>query len=216
MNGGGIRAQLPSCNYSPLDHALHRSNYAADHTTINVCGGGAYAAGAPYDIVLGDLGAVQTFNNLIITRTVTGTQLWQMLENGVSLVNSTTGVGTKGRFPQISGFKFTFDRSIATGCTGASGSDLTDPIWSGGCVPSRVISVSLTDGTPIPYDSTPYTVATLNFINNGGDGYTMLADGAPIVTRDSDTNVMKAWIETLGGDLDPADYPAGGRITTLP
>ena len=206
--------RLPSCNYAPLDLSLHRSNYATDHSTINPCSG-PYAAGGPYDIVLGDMGAVQTFNNLIITRTVSGRLLWQMLENGVSLINPTTGIGTKGRFPQISGFKFTFDRSQPTGCTGASGSDLTDPIWTGGCVPSRVTSVTLDGGTPILYDNTEYSLATLNFINNGGDGYTMVTDGSPIVTRDQDINVLQSWIESLGGDLDPADYPADGRITRV-
>jgi 2',3'-cyclic-nucleotide 2'-phosphodiesterase (5'-nucleotidase family) len=78
-----------------------------------------------------------------------------------------------------------------------------------------VTSVSLTDGTPIPYDNTTYSLATLNFINNGGDGYSMMVDGAPIVTRDQDTNVMNAWIDALGGELDPADYPAGSRITKI-
>jgi 2',3'-cyclic-nucleotide 2'-phosphodiesterase (5'-nucleotidase family) len=213
MNGGGIRAQLPSCGYAPVDLSLHRSNYAADHVTLNPCSGG-YAAGGPYDIVLGDMGAVQTFNNLIITRTVSGRLLWQMLENGVSVVNSTTGIGIKGRFPQISGFKFTFDYSQPTGCTIPTG-DPTDPVWAGGCVPSRVTSVSLDDGTPIPYDNTTYSMATLNFINNGGDGYTMLVDGSPIVTRDQDINVLQSWIESLGGELDPADYPADGRITRV-
>lgn len=212
MNGGGIRAQLPSCNYAPANTALHRSNYASDHVTINPCSGG-YASGGPYDIVKGDIYAVETFGNTVVTRTVTGIQLWQMLENGVSVVDGTTGIGIKGRFPQISGFKFTFHYNTATGCSGPTGI-VGDPTWSGGCVPARVTSVSFTDGTPIPYDSTTYTIATINFLNNGGDGYTMLADGNPGVSRDLDANVLLAYMQATGPVFDPTSYAT--RITKLP
>ena len=37
-----------------------------------------------YDLVKGDVYAVLPFGNNVITRDVTGHQLWQVLENGVS------------------------------------------------------------------------------------------------------------------------------------
>jgi 5'-nucleotidase len=159
-NGGGIRAPLPS-SYVPMDPSLRRSGCTAD---------------TPCDLVVGDVFTVLPFGNSVVTREVTGSQLWAMLENGVSQINS-DGTGADGRFPQISGFRFTFDFSQPAG--------------------SRVVSVELADGTPIPADSTTYTLATNDFLNAGGDGYTMLADGQG-VTRDVMANVVLDHIREQG------------------
>ena len=196
MNSGGIRRQLPADNYFPADTSLRRV-------------APPYQPGPPYDLVTGDVYTVLPFNNVITTRSVTGAQLWAMLENGVSQI-SATGTGADGRFPQISGFRFTFRYDVPTGCTGSQVAPIT---WQCNTV-SRVQSVSLTDGTPILPDSTTYSVALPNFVNAGGDLYTMLNDGQG-VTRELDAAVMLAYIEELGGDLDPADYPLD-RIVKLP
>ena len=180
MNSGGIRQSIPASNYFPADTSLRR--LAAP-----------YVIGPPFDLVRGDVYSVLPFNNVITTRTVTGAQLWAMLENGVSRIGA-DGTGADGRFPQISGFRFTFHYLNAVG--------------------SRVTAVELLDGTPILPDATTYTIALPNFVNAGGDGYTMLVDGQG-VTRELDAAVMLAYIEELGGDLDPADYPLD-RIVKLP
>lgn len=209
MNGGGIRTQFPTCAYSPVNTALHRSQWASDHVTISTCGG--YAAGGPYDLVTGDVYAVMPFGNNVLTRTVTGVQLWQMLENGVSHFVA-DGTNDQGRFPQISGFKFTFHYLNATGCTGNEVPANGPITWA--CTPSRVTAVSFSDGTPIPYDSTTYTVATIDFLNTGGDSYFMLKDGQG-VTRDRDANVFLGYLGVVGPALDPTTYPLD-RITKLP
>jgi 5'-nucleotidase len=100
-----------------------------------------------FDLVLGDIYTVLPFGNQIATTSVTGAQLWAALENGVSQVEASAG-----RFPQISGFKFAFDAKAAVG--------------------SRVTSVTTLTGTPIAKDSKEYTLTTLDFMINGGDGYT--------------------------------------------
>jgi 2',3'-cyclic-nucleotide 2'-phosphodiesterase (5'-nucleotidase family) len=193
MNGGGIRSQLPACSYQPVDKTLRRGNWNPTHTAVVTCAG--YAAGPPYDVVLGDIFTVLPFGNILNTRTVTGAQLWAALENGVSRIDSTTGLGTDGRFPQISGFKFTFHYTNAVG--------------------SRVTSVTLDDGTPIPNSaSATYTMALPNFVNLGGDGYTMFADGQG-ATQELDAVVMKEYIEFAGPNFDPASFPLN-RITKLP
>jgi 5'-nucleotidase len=193
MNGGGIRQQLPTCSYQPTDHSLKRSVYAADHVNITTCSG--YASGGPYDIVLGDIFSVLPFGNIITTRTATGAQIWGALENGVSQINSTTGNGADGRFPHISGFKFTFDYGNAPG--------------------SRVIDVRLSDGTPIPNSaSASYTLALPNFQNLGGDGYTVFADGKG-ATQELDAVVLKEYLQSIGTNLDPASFPLD-RITKQP
>jgi 5'-nucleotidase len=193
MNGGGIRSQLPSCSYQPEDHALNRANWNAAHTAVVTCAG--YGSGTPYDIVLGDIFTVLPFGNIITTRTVSGAQLWAALENGVSQINSSDGLGADGRFPQIAGFKFTFHYGNAPG--------------------SRVTSVTLDDGTPIPNSAgSSYTIALPNFINLGGDGYAVFNDGQG-ATQELDALVMREYMEAFGPSFDPSSYPLD-RITKLP
>ena len=176
-NGGGIRAALPS-SYLPADHTLRRTSPG-------------YAPGPPYDLVVGDVFTVLPFGNSVVTRDVTGAQLWAALENGVSRISATTCLGTDGRFPQISGFKFTFKCSNAVG--------------------SRVTLVTLTDGTPIPNDGTLYSFSTNDFVNAGGDFYTMFADGQG-TTREVMADVVQAYIQDLG-TITPV---IEGRITKIP
>jgi 5'-nucleotidase len=181
MNGGGIRQTLPAGNYSPADTSLRRL-------------ASPYVVGPPYDIVLGDVYAILPFANVVVTRTVTGSQLWAALENGVSQLSSCNGTGGDGRFPQISGFKFTLNFNNPAG--------------------SRVTSVQLEDGTPIPADSTTYTMALPNFLNSGGDSYSMFADGQG-VTRDLDANVMKDYMESFDPSVfDPSVYPLNRIVKT--
>jgi 5'-nucleotidase len=204
INGGGIRSQLPACSYQPTNNALRRANYSVnDHTTIETCPG--YAAGPPYDIVLGDIFTVHPFGNIMNTRTVTGAQLWLAMENGVRAITS-AGTGSDGRFPQISGFKFSYRSDIPSGCTSSTS-----------CTVNRIQSVALADGTPIPNDaSTTYTMTLPNFVNLGGDGYTMFNDGQG-ATQELDALVLKAYMESFGPTpaarvFDPSSYPLN-RIT---
>ncbi len=183
MNSGGIRSQFPSCTYQPVDHSLDRGNWNAAHNAVVTCLG--YGAGAPYDVVLGDVFSVLPFGNILNTRTITGAQLWAAMENGVSRISATTGLGADGRFPQISGFKLSFKYQCAPG--------------------ARVQSIQLDDGTPILADGTTYSIALPNFVNLGGDGYTVFADGQG-ATQELDAVVMKAYIEEIGPNLDPTSY----------
>jgi 5'-nucleotidase len=203
MNGGGIRSQLPACSYQPEDHTLKRANWNSTFTAIVTCAG--YASGAPYDVVLGDIFTVLPFGNILNTRTVTGEQVWLALENGVRAIQA-DGTGADGRFPQISGFKFSFRYDIPSGCTGPTT-----------CVVNRVQSVSLADGTPIPNSpAATYSMALPNFINLGGDGYYIFDDGQG-ATQELDAVVMKLYMESFGAMpadrlFDPAGFPLD-RIT---
>jgi 5'-nucleotidase len=195
--GGSIRSQFPACAYQPVNAALNRGNWNAAHTAVVTCAG--YGSGTPYDLVTGDVYTVLPFGNNILTRDVTGFQLWQALENGVSLCPNpiVSGSTCEGRFPQVSGIKFTFDTSIPSGCSGSQTAPIT---WA--CVPSRVTAVTWSDGTPIPYDGTLYSFATTDFTNAGGDSYTMLHDGQG-ASRDRDANAFLAYLQIVGPNLDP-------------
>ena len=168
-NGGGIRSSLPSA-YVPLAPTVQRGI-------------------PPYDLVIGDVFTVLPFGNQVVTASITGAQLWTMLENGVSAINPASCNGADGRFPQISGFRFTFACNLPVG--------------------SRVQAVALNDGTPIPNSAaSTYTFATNDFVANGGDFYPRIP-GA--VTRDLMANVLLEYIESLGALTPTLD----GRITKL-
>lgn len=171
-NGGGLRASIPS-SYAPANPALRRP-------------AAGYATGLPYDVVTGDVFAVLPFGNSVVTRSVTGSMLWQMLEHSVEALPS-----ANGWFGQISGFRFVFDSTKPAG--------------------SRVTSVTLDDGTPILADEVRYTMATSDFIAAGGDGYTMLADGDG-TSREKMADVLLDHLRALG-TLTPA---TDGRITDQP
>jgi 5'-nucleotidase len=150
---------------------------------------------APYDIVVGDMYAVLPFGNSVVARSVTGAQTWAAIQNGVSRTNwnGTRCVGADGRFPQISGFKFTFT------CAAAANSGL-------------VTGLTLLDGTPIPNDgSTSYTFATSNFVTTGGDGYTMFVDGQG-VTRDFDAKALLDYVDALDSITPTLDGRSTGTL----
>lgn len=206
MNSGGIRSQFPACGYRPQNLNLNRSAWNAVHTAVAPCSG--YAGGTPYDLVKGDVYTVLPFGNNTIKRPVTGAGLWEMLEHGVSQCPTVMGptVSCNGRFPQVSGFKFTFTTAVSTGCSG------TTPATYG-CVPARILSVAKTDGTLIPNDSTAYTIAAVDFLLVGGDGYTFLADGVVPDLLKKDTEVLLNYVtDVLGGVVDPSTFVTG-RIT---
>lgn len=209
--GGSIRSQFPACGYQPVNTALNRGNWNGTHSAVVTCAG--YASGTPYDLVKGDVYTVLPFGNNIVTRTVTGAQLWQALENGVSKCPNPIANGSScaGRFPQVSGIKFTFDTANASGCSGSETAPITWACVSGGS--NRITAVTWTDGTPIPYDTQTYTFATTDFTNAGNDSYTMLSDGQG-VTRDRDANAFLAYLSTLTMPLDPTSY-ALDRITCV-
>jgi 5'-nucleotidase len=158
-NGGGIRSSLPSSSYLPQDTTLRRPSPG-------------YAPGPPYDVVTGDVFSVLPFGNQSLTRTVTGAQLWSVLERSVG-----SAPNAFGGFLQISGFRFTYDSTRAPG--------------------SRVLSVSLDDGAVVAKDSTSYTATTNDFTNAGGDGYVELADGQG-TTRNLMANDLLAYIQAQG------------------
>ena len=172
QNGWGIRTPLPS-GYLPGNTLLRRVSPG-------------YAPGPPYDLVLGDLYALLPFGNRVITRTVTGSQLWAVLEQGVSLYPS-----TNNGFPQISGFSFSFKASNFPGF--------------------RVLSVTLDGGGAIPSDASVYTFATNDFINAGGDSYSMLDDGQG-TAREILAQVVADRIEAAG-TITPT---IAGRMTIVP
>lgn len=125
----------------------------ADIAIMN--GGGIRQSIDQGDITLGEIRTVMPFGNTLFVLDVSGKQLLEGLENGVS--------GAKlpdlpGKFPQIAGMKFKWDPKQSTG--------------------SRVYDVMIQKGTeyvPLSLTST-YRLATNSFVANGGDGYKSFAE----------------------------------------
>ena len=184
-NGGGIRSPLPS-SYLP----------STTLTTLRRSTGAPYAAGPPYDILVGDIYTTLPFGNTCIVRKISGDLLWQVLEFAVF-----KKPGIDGRFLQIAGFKYSFKVSNAPG--------------------ARIQSVTLLDGSSggagkdIPKgDATLYTMVTNDFTNAGGDGYSMLpaSETVPAAKLEVMADVLKEYVKTHS----PLSPTVVGLITELP
>jgi 5'-nucleotidase/UDP-sugar diphosphatase len=110
------------------------------------------------EVTMGEVLTVLPFQNTLATFKVTGEQLLAALENGVSQVED-----VKGRFPQVSGLRFSFDTSIASG-------------------EGRIQSVEVDqNGSWVPLDiKATYGVVSNNFIRGGGDGYKMFRQATEV------------------------------------
>jgi 5'-nucleotidase len=164
QNGGGIRDTFPAKNYIPANTALVRTGTGA------------------LDVTLGDAFTVFPFGNQVATTIVTGANLWKALENGVG-----GNYPGDGRFPQVSGFKFSFDASKPVG--------------------SRIVSVTKLDGTAIAKDSKEYTLTTLDFLIYGGDGYVNVFSPAQASVKGA---LLDVFVDALKADM------AAGKVTQVP
>ena len=175
INGGGIRDKFPAATYVPADKTYNRPG------TDKV---------APFDVTLGDALAVYPFGNTVGVSVITGENLWKALENGVS------NWPGDGRFPQISGFKFSFDTTKAVG--------------------SRVQSVTKTDGTAIAKDSKEYTIAVPDFMIYGGDGYVGVFTPSKAKLRGLLVDVFIEAVQEASAGGKAIQIPAlDGRITKV-
>ena len=163
-NGGGIRDTFPAKTYIPANTALVRTG------------------SGPLDVTLGDALTVYPFGNQVATTVVTGANLWKALENGVG-----GNYPADGRFPQVSGIKFSFDSSKPVG--------------------SRIVEVTKLDGTAIAKDSKEYTLTTLDFIIYGGDGYLEVFSPAKAKVYGA---LLDVFVDALKADM------AAGKVTQLP
>jgi 5'-nucleotidase len=134
------------------------------------------------DVTLGDALTVYPFGNQVATTVVTGANLWKALENGVG-----GSYPADGRFPQVSGLKFSFDSSKPIG--------------------SRIVSVTKLDGTEIAKDSKEYTLTTLDYIIYGGDGYVDVFSPSKAKVFGA---LLDVFVDALKADM------AAGKVTQVP
>ncbi|AFL75629.1 ExeM/NucH family extracellular endonuclease [Thiocystis violascens] len=149
-NGGGIRASIGQTVVPP--------------------GGGDYARIPNEEIVDGDGNVVKpaggisqndiqtslAFNNGLTLLTLTKAELVAILEHGVGDIGG-------GRFPQVSGVKFSYDPDLVVG----------DRIVSAGIFDENdsLIAELVRDGEIVGDATETFRIVTLNFLAGGGDGY---------------------------------------------
>jgi len=122
---------------------------AKEKATICIINGGAIRLSAPVgDITLGQIMTILPYASTTVALDLTGKQIVTALENGVSQVEQLTG-----RFPQVSGLRFSWDAASPPG--------------------NRIKSVEVkTQAGYRPLDPEgEYRVVTNSFVADGGDGY---------------------------------------------
>ena len=135
---------------------------ASDNTVIAIHNGGGIRASIPVgDVTMGQVLEVLPFGNIIINFDLTGAEIVEALENGVSKVEEVSG-----RFPQVGGMRYDFNPSLPAG--------------------SRIVMVEVGSPeagyTPIDMNAT-YRVATNNFLYGGGDDYEVFKTKAKNATE---------------------------------
>lgn len=152
-----------------------RASTGADIAITN--GGGIrankqYAAGAT--LTRRDMLSELPFGNATVMVEITGKDVKDALENGVSQVDNRAG-----RFPQVSGMKVVYDAKAPVG--------------------SRILSVEI-GGKPLD-PAANYKVASNDFMFGGGDGYSALGRGRTLIGKTDGTlmaNVVMGYVRKIG------------------
>lgn len=115
-------------------------------------GGGLRASIDAGTVTMGEVLTVLPFQNSLASFQLKGSDIITALENGLSQIEEVAG-----RFPQVSGLKYSFDKSKPAG--------------------SRVVSVEVKEGDAfVALDPNKvYGVATNNYMRAGGDGFKIFA-----------------------------------------
>lgn len=117
-------------------------------------GGGLRASIDAGEVTMGEVLTVLPFQNTVATFQLKGADVIAALENGVSQVEE-----TKGRFPQVSGLKYSWSRKNEAG-------------------KNRILVVEvMEDGEWKPIDPEKvYGVVSNNYMRGGGDGYKVFSE----------------------------------------
>jgi 5'-nucleotidase / UDP-sugar diphosphatase len=150
-----------------------------------VNGGSVWATINEGKITLADLYRIHPFTNWLIIMDLKGDQLLAALENGVSKYGES--VQGSGRFVQVANLTYTYDPTKEVG---------------------RRVSDVMVAGNALDLKAT-YSIATNNFMADGGDDFTMLRQGSNIFnTGISITDLLQQYIQAHS----PITPPAVNRI----
>jgi 2',3'-cyclic-nucleotide 2'-phosphodiesterase (5'-nucleotidase family) len=165
-----------------------RESVGAD---VAIANGGGIRGDRTYDagttLTRKDILSELPFGNVTVLIELSGADLLAALENGVSQVEDKAG-----RFPQVSGMRFTWDAARPAG--------------------SRIVKVEV-GGAPLD-PAKIYKVATNDYVYGGGDGYAALSKGNALIDASGGKLMASMVIDWIAakGEVAPA---VEGRITRL-
>lgn len=150
-NGGGIRASIGEtvvpANSTSFVRQINSALVDRNGTVIKPAGG----------VSQNDVVTALAFNNGLSLVTVTKAQLVAILEYGIGALPS-----SNGRHPQVGGVSFSYNVSLP------SGSRIRSAFITSVSPRRRIVS----NGAIVGNASETFRVVTLDFMLNGGDGYT--------------------------------------------
>jgi 2',3'-cyclic-nucleotide 2'-phosphodiesterase (5'-nucleotidase family) len=165
-----------------------RAHLSADVALIN---GGGLRGNREYPVghalTRRDLVAEAPFGNVVMALELTGAELLQVLRNGVSRVED-----LDGRFPQVSGLRFSYDPRAPRD--------------------DRVREVTV-GGAPLD-PARRYRLATTDYLRQGKDGYELLAQ-VPVLVDASGAMLLVSVVADAVRRAGTLDIRPDGRIRAL-
>lgn len=153
-------------------------------------GGGLRASIKSGEVTMGDVLTVLPFQNTVATFQLKGADVIAALENGLSQVEEVAG-----RFPQVAGLKYSWDKTKPAG--------------------ERVVSAEvMKDGAWVALDKeATYGVVSNNYMRSGGDGYKIFKT-AGMNAYDYGPNLENVVADYIANHPDYKAY-TDGRITEV-
>lgn len=184
------RSSLVRAQETAIGNLIADAIKASTGADCAVTNGGGIRANKQYPVgtklTRRDILSELPFGNATVMVEVTGKDLKDALENGVSQVDNRAG-----RFPQVSGIKFTYDPKAPVG--------------------SRISALEV-NGKPADAAAT-YKVASNDFMFAGGDGYGALGRGKTLIGKTDGSlmaNVVMGYVRKIG----TVDSKIEGRIVS--
>ncbi|WP_019636970.1 5'-nucleotidase C-terminal domain-containing protein [Paenibacillus fonticola] len=193
---GHARSRETNLGNLIADGMLSKAKQLKDADIALMNGGGIRASIDEGDITMGELRTVMPFGNTLFVLDVTGKQLREGLENGISGAKL---ADLPGKFPQVAGMKFKWDPD--------------------GPANSKVYDIQIKkEDVYVPLSETAtYRLATNSFVANGGDGYASFAEAIANGAYNEDLGypdyeIFMEYVDLLGGKVSPI---VEGRIIEL-
>ncbi|HEV7346103.1 MAG TPA: bifunctional metallophosphatase/5'-nucleotidase [Devosia sp.] len=165
---------------------------AASGATIAIQNGGGLRSSIDAgEITMGEALTVLPFSNTLATVDISGADVIDALENGVSDIENGAG-----RFPQVAGLQYSYT--------------LANP--AGDRISDVMVRGEGDSWVPIDEEAT-YTIVTNNYMRGGGDGYGTFAEGDnPYDFGPPLEQVLASYLSEQGGEYTPY---TDGRITVV-
>lgn len=206
IDGDRVNCRAKECTMGNLLADAQLDRVKDQGITLSIQNGGGLRASIDAgEVTMGEVLTVLPFQNTVATFQLKGSDVIVALENGVSQIDEGAG-----RFAQVAGMKYSFDRSKPAG--------------------SRVSDVQVKEGDAfVAIDpAKTYGVVTNNYVRTGGDGFKVFNTNA-INAYDFGPNLENAVADYIAAnspykpytdgritDLTPADYKPAPKAETKP